>query len=108
MRSLSTNAFGQPSETKLTLGAVASGFAPGSRMEQGASRDVRQDHGASFEREGSISAKEIGIIYPFRNASLRHRTSLSRAFWLSMPSRMKGVKIARCGVIVHPGAGHYA
>jgi len=67
-------------------------------MEQGASRDVRQDHGASFEREGSISAKEIGIIYPFRNAS----------FWLSMPSRMKGVKIARCGVIVHPGAGHYA
>ena len=48
MRSLSTNAFGQPSETKLTLGAVASGFAPGSRIEQGASRDVRQDQGACW------------------------------------------------------------
>jgi hypothetical protein len=35
MRSLSTNAFGHPSETKLTLGAVASGFAAGSRMAKG-------------------------------------------------------------------------
>src|SRR5262245_19402606 len=35
MRSLSTSAFGQPSETKLIFGVVPSAFASGSCMEEG-------------------------------------------------------------------------
>jgi hypothetical protein len=43
MRSLSTSAFGQPSETKLTFGAA--GFLSGSSMQHGANRERWQAQG---------------------------------------------------------------
>jgi hypothetical protein len=53
-------------------------------MAEGASRDVRQDQGAGNHlRGGSVSAKEIRVIYPFRNACPSSENFFSHAFWLS-------------------------